>query len=257
MAINTDVLNPLDDTLTYDPAAQAVWRKCAGDFGTLANIPPQIESLSNGLFGSIQRNEGDTRLSQKGKAENDAQFRNVYLTAIENLRRDAETARTNILQVTAPILGDSGFIKSGDPAKQGAIIERVRDAWTRVQWQLDATDSPSAKLTKALDLAKEVAVYDDEFTMSALRQNLRAYLASKGLHHSPEEMAAQLNVVMAPAVSPAMRAAMLIQQDLTVGWPQVQMLLQQALNFGKASRFNMYSVSGLPGWPRQSNVQIG
>lgn len=247
-------INPLDAQLAADPDAAAVWSKVRGNVSILVGTFAQLSSLADALFAKVAQINADTRLNTAAKASDETAARNSTLQAIEALRRKAETARDAVLNVTTPIIDPSGFVRGTTSQDTLVMIERTRDAWSRVCMVLDSVKDSGSILTRALGLAKTAAERNDTFTQSALRQNLEAYLEAHSVHMSRAQLVAALNDATAPAASPAMRAAMQIQTVLDRGWTALQGAFLSAERSAKDK--NSFRVSGLPGWPGQPPVTI-
>ena len=251
----TDI-NPLDAELASDPQAAAVWRSVRGDMTTLAGLFDQITTLDNNLFVQVSRINSDERLNEGTKQREETALRNSALEQIAGFITQAQAARERILAVVNAQLDPSAFVEGSNAQQTLVYIERTRDAWNRAKMVLDSVDrSVSGSVwQRALRLAQEAAERNDTFTMSALRQNLEAYLESISQKMPRGQIVSQLNVAMAPAASPAMRAAMVIQQTLEAGYQNLQACLLGAQRFAKDKNF--MRVSGMPGWPNQPDVTI-
>ncbi len=248
----TDI-NPLDATLASDPQAAAIWSKVRGDMTALAGMFGQLNSQADSLFQRVVQIEGDSRLTAAAQASDLAQARNTFQKNVATLRSTAEAARGRILDTTTPLIDVSGFTRGSTSQDTLVLIERTRDAWARVCMILDRADDGQV-LTKALDLGKRAAERDDTFTISALRQNLDAYLESRGHRQDHAQLVLALNNALGKTASPEMRAAMVIQTTLDAGWKNLQAAFMVAQGYGSSK--TPMRVSGLPGWPGQPDVTI-
>jgi transposase len=126
----------------------------------------------------------------------------------------------------------------------GSAFPRLHHIW--------ADQGAPAAVAKALELARRAAEENESFTQSALRQNLAAYIESRGLRDMT--LTQQLNTAMAPAACPKQRAAMQIDWVLTMGWRILQLNFQMARGYAKD--IDAFRITGLPGWPASIPVQI-
>lgn len=247
----TDI-NPLDAVLAADSDADTVWRKVRSDYSTLVGMFGQLNTLADALWTVVTQINGDTRLTTQAKAQDEAAKRSAYLQAVSSLREVAGQARQNVLDVVRPIINQNGFVKGINSQDTLVLILRTQDAWTRAAMVLDAQENAAKMHEKAMTLAKRAAEQDDTFTMSALRQNLPSYLEAH--HFLDNDLTNNLNIAMAVASSPEMRAAMQIQQTLEIGWQSLIAAFLVAQGYGQQK--TAIRVDSMPGWPNQPPVRI-
>lgn len=254
---NVDV-NPLDAELARDPQALAVWNRCAGDVNTIVTTAhARLGELVQALDERLYQINSDSRLNEGTKQQDETQARNATGQAIETLTRQAEAARDNVEQTCVKILDVSGVVRGADASATLVNLQLTRDAWDYgVVPQLRTVDVKMSGgiAQKMMNIASAAADRDDNFTLSAIRRFGEAYLIEQGHGMSHTQFVASVNVAAGASATPAMRAAMVIQQALTVSWPNIKVALQMAARYAKDK--NAMRVTGLPGWVNLPGINL-
>lgn len=249
-------LNPLDQQLATSIGGMDVWDAVSQSFGTLNGIPADLEAALKQMDATIAQVMASGRLTEGAKAQDEADARQKAANMVVALRQTADASRAQVLSVVDGILDGNaaGSIDGNNPAAQALFMERRRDAWVGAKMILDGVQDTGHLVTRFTTMAKDAAQARNYPLMSALRQWASPYLESRGVTYAPSVLERVLDEATAPAMSPRVRAAMVIKAEFLRGWASLESDFDQAQK--SAMRKNWMRVSGLPGWLPNSTVRM-